>query len=151
MSSDASLLMRRAIQALAAALSVPCAVAFAVCGSPVNPDATDPSLRGQVIGTWYSENQNPQLGMVQRMYQTFLPTGVFEYKDQTCGNVPGVPCSQNYGHGVWNAARQNNGVIYIRIQFSDQRRTNECTGWAATFPDSNTMAMTTGGTARRVK
>ena len=139
----------RCIKLLPASLIAHLGPVLAVCGSPVNPDATDPALRQQIVGTWYSENQNPQLGMVQRQYQTFLPTGVFEYRDQTCGNVPGVPCSQNFGHGLWNAVKQGDGAIYIRIQFSDQRRTNECTGWAAMFPDPNTMA-SSGGSARRV-
>lgn len=122
----------------------------AACASPVNPDATAPDLRNQVSGTWYSENQ--QMGMTQRMYQTFSPNGLFEYRDQTCSNnMPGLPCSQNYGHGTWNAARQRDGSIYIRVQFSDQRRSNDCTGWVASFPDPQTMAMNNGGMARRVR
>lgn len=122
----------------------------AECQDPVNPDSTDPSVGNLVVGTWYSETPNPQLGMVQQMYQTFLPTGVFEYRDQTCGSIPGVPCSQNYGHGFWMAAIQSNG-IYIRVQFSDLNRTNECTGWLVNFPNPNMMVSPNGGTAYRVQ
>jgi hypothetical protein len=124
-------------------------VAMAACTSSVKPDATDPALRQIVAGTWYSVTQ--QMGMTQQMYQTFLPTGVFDYRDQTCGSTPGVPCSQNYGHGLWMATRQADGTIYIRIQFSDLKRQNECTGWAASFPDGNTMVFANGGGARRVQ
>ena len=134
-----------------AALVLPCGIASAICQSAVNPDATDPALRSMVVGTWYSETRAAQLGMTQRMYQTFLPTGVFDYRDQTCSGGPGSPCSQNAGHGVWNARRQADGSIYIRIQFNDLRRTNECTGWAATFPDRNTMLNANGGSARRTQ
>jgi hypothetical protein len=123
-------------------------LAIAACSNPVNPDGTDPQVRVQVVGTWYTENQ--QMGMTQQMYQTFLPTGVFEYRDQTC-SVPGMPCSQNYGHGVWSGVRQPDGLVYIRVQFSDMNRQNECTGWAASFPDQNTMAYSTGGGMRRVQ
>ena len=134
---------------LLTALAFTSTVAMAACASPVRPDATDPALRQIVAGTWYSVTQ--QMGMTQQMYQTFLPTGVFDYRDQTCGSVPGLPCSQNYGHGVWMAARQADGTIYIRIQFSDLKRQNECTGWAASFPDPNTMVFANGGGARRVQ
>lgn len=125
--------------------------AMAVCPSPVKPDATDPAVRQLVVGTWYSETRSAQSGMTQQMYQTFSPIGVFEYRDQTCGNMPGVPCSENYGHGVWMATRQPNGMIYIRVQFSDLKRQNECTGWGASFPDANTMLNVNGGGARRVQ
>ncbi len=141
----------RSFKAVLLALSVSNSVAFALCTSPVNPDATDPAIRGKVVGTWYSENPNPQLGMVQRLYQTFSANGLFEYRDQTCGNIQGVPCSQNSGHGSWNAQRQADGWIYVRVQFSDLHRTNECTGWAAMFPDPNTMVMSNNSRAKRVQ
>lgn len=124
-------------------------LAIAACPNPVNPDGTDPQVRAQIVGTWYGENHNQQ--MTQHIYQTFLPTGVFDYRDQTCGSVPGMPCSQNYGQGVWSGMRQSDGSIYIRVQFSDMNRQNECTGWAASFPDQNTMAYPTGGGMRRVQ
>lgn len=123
-------------------------VAMAACASPVKPDATDPALRQFVAGTWYSVTE--QMGMTHQMYQTFLPTGVFDYRDQTCGSIPGVACSQNYGHGFWMATRQADGTIYIQVQFSDLKRQNDCTGWAASFPDRNTMAYANGGGARRM-
>ncbi len=141
----------RTLKAVLLVLSLNCGVAFAACTSPVNPDATDPAIRGKVVGTWYSENQNPQLGMVQRMYQTFSTNGLFEYRDQTCGNTQGLPCSQNSGHGSWNAQRQADGWIYVRVQFSDLRRKDECTGWAAMFPDPNTMVMSNNSRAKRVQ
>lgn len=133
---------------LLTAVAVTSTVAVAACTNPVNPDATEPALRQLVAGTWYSVTQ--QMSMTQQMYQTFQPTGEFGYRDQTCGSVPGVACSQNYGHGVWMATRQADGTIYIRIQFSDLKRRNDCTGWAASFPDGNTMVYANGGGARRV-
>lgn len=142
---------RCASVAVFVALAAATTSAQAACANPVNPDATDPAVRALVVGTWYSENRAPQLAMTQRLHQTFLPTGVFDYRDQTCGNAPGSACSQNGGHGVWNARRQTDGSIYIRVQFSDLRRQNECTGWAATFPDRNTMAYPQGGGAKRVQ
>ncbi len=141
----------RAVTAALLAFGLNSSLAFAICGSPVNPDATDPAIRGKVTGTWYSENQNPQLGMVQRIYQTFSANGLFDYRDQTCGNIQGMPCSQNAGHGVWNAQRHADGSFYIRVQFSDLRRKDECTGWAATFPDPNTMLMSNNTRAKRVQ
>lgn len=126
-------------------------LAIAACPNPVNPNRTDPQVRAQIVGTWYGENHNRQMGLTQYIYQTFLPTGVFDYRDQTCGSVPGISCSQNYGHGVWSGRRQSDGSIYIRVQFSDMNRQNECTGWAVSFPDKNTMAYPTGGGMRRVK
>ena len=142
---------RSILSATLFALGFSSGLASAVCRSPVNPDATDPAIRSKVVGTWYSENSNPQLGMVQRLYQTFSPNGLFEYKDQTCGSVQGMPCSQNGGHGTWNAQQQADGSIYVRVQFSDLRRTDECTGWAAKFPDPNTMLLTNNQRALRVR
>jgi hypothetical protein len=122
-------------------------VAMAACAGPrVNPDATDPMLRQLVAGTWYGVNE--QMGMRQQLYATYLPTGVFEYRDQTCG---ATGCSENYGHGFWMATRQADGAIYIRIQFSDLKRTNECTGIAASFTDRDTMVFQNGGRAQRVQ
>ncbi len=123
--------------------------AHANCG--VNPDATSPELRRALAGTWYHETRAPQLGMIQRMHQTFLPTGVWEYQDETCGNVAGIPCSKNGGHGLWMATRQANGAISIRIRFSDLRRTNACGGSMVTMPNPNTMTSADGGVIRRVR
>lgn len=134
-----------------AALLTTAALAQARQGCGVNPDATSPELRRLISGTWYSENRAPQLGMVQRLQQTYLPTGVWEYQDETCGNVPGIPCSKNGGHGLWMATRQQDGSIYIRIQFSDIKRQNACSGSAVTFPNPGTMAGTNGQVARRIR
>lgn len=136
--------------ALLAAAPFTGSVAMAACASPVKPDATDPALRQFVAGTWFSVNE--QMGMRQQMYQTFLPTGVFEYHDQTCSlGMPGAPCSKNYGHGFWMATKQADGSIYIRIQVSDLTRQNDCTGWPASFPDRDSMVIAGGGAARRVQ
>jgi hypothetical protein len=145
MSAPRSIIPACVLTAIAALTTV----AMAACPNPVKPDATEQQLRELVSGTWYSENHG-QMGMTQRMYQTFSPIGNFEYRDQTCGNSPGLPCSQNYGHGVWMATRQPDGTIYIRVQFNDLKRQNECTGWGAYFPDPNTMGYVNGGGARRV-
>jgi hypothetical protein len=125
-------------------------VAMAACASPVKPDATDPALRQLIVGTWYNATQ--QQGMTQQIYQNFLITGVWDYRDETCSpGIPGGACRQNYGHGVWMATRQADGRIYIRVQFSDLTRQNDCTGWVASFPDNNTMVSANGAVHRRVR
>lgn len=123
--------------------------ARAACPNPVNPAVTTAALRAVVAGTWFSENHAPNLGMVQRMYQSFHSNGNFEYQDETCGRIGS--CSKNGGHGVWSAIRQHDGTIYVRIQFSDLRRTNECTGFRVRFPDQRTMSFDNGTAARRVR
>jgi hypothetical protein len=131
---------------LLAASSIGIPAALAQCQNPVNPNATDPNVRSQLVGTWYSETYNSQLGMKHQLYQRFLSTGVFEYQDRTCSNIS---CSQNYGHGYWAGTRQSNGV-YIRVQFSDLNRTNQCTGSAVRFINSTTM-VSGNTTYRRVR
>lgn len=139
--------MLRCLGALGAITAM---TAHANCG--VNPDATSPELRRMLAGTWYSETRAPQLGMVQRVQQTLLPTGVWEYQDETCGNMAGIAsCSKNGGHGLWMATRQPNGAISIRIQFSDLRRTNACTGSVVTMPNPQTMTAADGTVVRRVR
>jgi hypothetical protein len=129
---------------IANAIAIP--AAMAQCQNPVNPNATNPTIRNLLVGTWYGETYNAQLGMKQQMYQTFLSTGVFEYQDRTCSSIS---CSQNYGHGYWAGMRQSNG-FYIRVQFSDLNRTNQCTGWGVRFLNSTTM-VAGGTTYRRVR
>jgi len=132
------------------AIAVLTTAAMAACPNPVRPDATEPSIRQLLAGTWYSEGRGPN-GAVEHMYQSFSPIGNFEYHDETCGNAPGIPCTKGYGQGVWMGTRQPDGTIYIRVQFSDLRRQNECTGFGAFFPDPNTMRYVNGGAARRVQ
>jgi hypothetical protein len=91
----------------------------------------DVGLMGELAGTYYVEIPAPQLGMVSQQYRRYDANGLFEYQDQTCGNIPGVPCSQNYGHGQWTAYRQNDGSIFLMINWSDLSRTNACAGGAA--------------------
>jgi hypothetical protein len=135
------------LSTLLAVSTIAVPAAFSQCAYPVNPNTTDPVVARQIVGTWYSEIKNSQLGMVQQIYQTFLNTGVFEYQDRTCTSVS---CSQNYGHGYWAGRRQANS-IYLRVQFSDLNRTNQCTGVAVRFKNSNTMVSANGNVYHRVR
>ncbi|HVY51346.1 MAG TPA: hypothetical protein VHA07_07255 [Devosia sp.] len=101
-----------------------------------NPDASlnwqrtvqsaDAGVMQQMAGVYYGEQTAPQLGMIERVYRSYEPNGLWQYQDETCGSAPGVPCSQNQGAGQWAAYQQADGSIFVMIHFSDLSRYNNC-------------------------
>jgi len=114
------------------------------------PNNADPAILRLLVGTWYTENKAPQLNMVQKIYSTFEANGLFQYRDQTCGSVPGVPCSQNQGTGSFRAVN-NNDRIFVMTNFSDLNRWNQCVSDDVTFPDPTTMVGRSGAVSRKVQ
>jgi hypothetical protein len=88
----------------------------------------DGNLMSQMAGVYYGERPSPDGQYVNRQYRSYEANGLFQYQDQTCGNVQGVPCSQNQGTGEWRAAQQGDGTIYLMTRFSDLIRTSACGG-----------------------
>jgi hypothetical protein len=88
--------------------------------------------------------------MIQYLHQSFEPTGLYQYKDQTCGGITGA-CSSNFGNGSFRANRTGDGSIFFIVNFSDMSRLNQCVSAQVTFPNSTTMLNRAGGVARRVQ
>jgi hypothetical protein len=88
----------------------------------------DQQLMAQVAGTYYADVPSSDGQFVSHQYRSFEPNGLFQYQDQTCGNIPGIPCSQNQGTGEWRATTWSDGSIYIMARFSDLSRTSACAG-----------------------
>lgn len=88
----------------------------------------DGNLMAQMSGVYYGERASPDGQYVNRQYRSYEPNGLFQYQDQTCGNIQGIPCSENQGTGEWRAAQQGDGTIYVMTRFSDLIRTSACAG-----------------------
>lgn len=97
----------------------------------------DPGVMARMAGIYYGEIVSPQGDMVSRQYRRFSPDGLFDYQDQTCGNIAGIACSQNQGTGSWTAHQQPDGSIFVMVNFSDMVRTSQCF--------SDTVAIGNGG------
>jgi hypothetical protein len=119
------------------------AAMFQQCLTPqgqVNPQQTQTFMQlmrandmqgAQAIsGVWYTEIPAPQLNMVSYQYQSFQPTGNWEYRDKTCTAGTNF-CSENQGHGQFAAVRQNDGSLYVMVNFSDMQRNSTCIGYFA--------------------
>jgi hypothetical protein len=119
------------------------AAMFQQCLTPqgqVNPQQTQTFMQlmqandmqgAQMIsGVWYTEIPAPQLNMVSYQYQSFQPTGNWEYRDKTCTAGTNF-CSENQGHGQFAAVRQNDGSLYVMVNFSDLQRNSTCIGYFA--------------------
>jgi hypothetical protein len=87
--------------------------------------AADPNVMAQMAGTYYGEIPSPAGDAISRQYRRFSSNGLFDYQDQTCGTNGGV-CSQNQGTGSWVAHQQQDGTIFLMVNFSDMVRTAQC-------------------------
>ena len=104
-----------------------------------------------VAGLWYGEIQAPGLGMVERQYRSFEGNGLFQYKGQTCGNIAGVPCSENYGTGQWVAVwADTNGAVQVMMHFDDMTQSDRCGGFVARI-QGNLMLAADGSRWQRVQ
>lgn len=92
--------------------------------------ANDTQGAQMMSGVWYTEIPAPQLNMISYQYQSFYPTGNWEYRDKTCTSGTSF-CSENQGHGQFAAVRQNDGSLYVMINFSDMQRNSTCIGFFA--------------------
>lgn len=88
--------------------------------------SADPAVMRQMSGIYYGEQTAPDLGMINRVYRSYEANGLWQYQDETCGSVQGVPCSHNQGTGQWAAYQQADGSVFAMIHFSDLSRTNNC-------------------------
>lgn len=88
--------------------------------------AADQRAMAQLAGVYYGEQTAPQLGMIERVYRSYEANGLWQYQDQTCGSVAGLPCSQNQGTGQWAGYLQSDGSMFVMVHFSDLSRTNNC-------------------------
>ena len=88
----------------------------------------DGQLMAQMAGVYYGERPSPDGQYINRQYRSYEANGLFQYQDQTCGNIPGIPCSQNQGSGEWRAVNQGDGTTYVMTRFSDMIRTAACAG-----------------------
>ena len=86
------------------------------------------SLMGKMAGVYYGERPSPDGQYINYQYRSLEPDGLFQYQDQTCGNVAGIPCSQNQGTGEWRAVTRKDGTIYMMMRFSDLIVTSACAG-----------------------
>lgn len=96
----------------------------------------DGQLMGQIAGVYYGERPSPDGQYINRQYRSYEANGLFQYRDQTCGNIAGIPCSENQGTGEWRAVNQGNGATYLMIRFSDLIRTDACAGEQVRFGGS---------------
>lgn len=90
--------------------------------------AGDAQLMAQMAGVYYGEQPSPDGQYINYQYRSLEPDGLFQYQDRTCGNVAGIPCSQNQGTGEWRAATREDGTIYMMMRFSDLIVTSACAG-----------------------
>lgn len=88
----------------------------------------DPQLMAQISGVYYGERRSPDGHYMNYQYRSYEASGLFQYQDQTCGNIAGIPCSQNQGTGEWRAVAQQDGTIYVMARFSDLSVTSACAG-----------------------
>lgn len=88
----------------------------------------DPQLMANLAGVYYGERPSPDGQYVNYQYRSYEANGLFQYQDQTCGNIAGIPCSQNQGTGEWRAVTWQDGTIYIMFRFSDLTVTSACAG-----------------------
>ncbi len=110
----------------------------------------DGQLMGQLAGVYYAERPSPDGVYLNRVYRSFEPNGLFQYQDQTCGNIQGIACSQNQGTGEWRATTWSDGSIYMMMRFSDLVRTSACAGQRVQM-QGNIMYDEFGGTWQRVR
>jgi hypothetical protein len=112
--------------------------------------ADSQAMRG-MVGVWYGEISAPSLGMVDRQYRSFEANGLFQYKSQTCGNIAGIPCSENYGTGQWVAVfADNNGAVQVMMHFDDMTQSDRCGGFVARL-QGNLMLAGDGSRWQRVQ
>ncbi len=116
-------------------------VSAALSECQVNPNATNPAITRALAGYWYNESSVASLNMKSRTIYEYLPTGVWSYKQETCGTMSGyTTCSQAQGHGLWMATKQSNGIfITVKILGDTSGRKNICPGWTASFRNANTF------------
>lgn len=112
--------------------------------------ANDMQGAQQVAGVWYTEIPAPELNMITYQHQMFYPNGIWEYQNRVCTGGTNA-CGDYAGHGQFAAVRQNDGTLYVMVNFSDTQRTNTCTGSFARFPDPQTMETSAGARFKRVR
>jgi hypothetical protein len=91
----------------------------------------------QISGVYYGEQTAPELGMIERVYRSYEPNGLWQYQDETCSTGMNIPCSHNQGTGEWAAFTQADGTVFAMIHFSDLSRSNACF--------SQTLRLSNGG------
>lgn len=90
--------------------------------------SADSKLMAQMAGVYYGERPSPDGQYINYQYRSFEANGLFQYQDQTCGNIAGIPCSKNQGTGEWRAITQQDGTIYMMTRFSDLTLASACAG-----------------------
>jgi hypothetical protein len=111
--------------------------------------SNDPRAVQAMVGTWYSRAVSPQTGQAQDLYASFEPNGLYQYRDQTCGQ--GNLCSNNQGTGEFRAAFQADGSIFYMINFSDLSRDHQCTSDNVRFQGAGMMVGRNGNIMRKVQ
>jgi hypothetical protein len=113
--------------------------------------SADPSAMRPVAGVWELVQSHPQTGAVSRQHWTYEASGLVQYSDQICGSMPGLPCSQNGGHGLWVARTARDGVLRMWVNLSDLSRTDVCFSTTFRFQDRDTIVNAAGLVSRRVR
>jgi hypothetical protein len=110
----------------------------------------DPQAMAAMAGLWYGEIYAPSLGMVDHQYRSFEPNGLFQYQSQTCGNIQGIPCSENYGTGQWTARQQQDGSLAVMMHFDDLTQSDRCGSFQARL-QGNMMIASDGSQWQRTQ
>lgn len=113
--------------------------------------SADQAAMRPVVGVWVIVQSHPQTGAVSTQRWSCEASGLVQYQDQICGNIAGLPCSQNGGHGYWAARKQPDGSTLMWVNFSDLNRTDACVSSSFRFQDRNTIVNAWGGVSRRVQ
>lgn len=112
--------------------------------------SSDAKLMAQMAGVYYGERTSADGTYINRQYRSLEANGLFQYQDQTCGNIQGIACSQNQGTGEWRATTWTDGSLYLMLHFSDLIRTSACSGQRVRM-QGPTMYDEFGGIWQRVR
>lgn len=107
----------------------------------------DAAVMAGFTGVWYGEFTTPQMNSTTRIYYSFEPNGLFQYRSQSCW---GFGCSDGYGTGQWVGLRQDDGRIRVIYNWSDLERTSAC-GGATGILDGDTFRSDIGDVWKRVQ
>ena len=102
----------------------------------MNPQATDnwrvsvqtmdQQVMARMVGVYYADAWSQRGDQVSHQWYSFSPNGIFDYQSQTCGTDPNLPCTPSQGTGAWTAHGQQDGSIYVMVDFSDLVRSSQC-------------------------
>ena len=112
--------------------------------------SSDQQAIRQVAGVWYTETQAQGLNMVAHQWQSFQPNQIFDYKTTTCDGVTGG-CSDAFGTGMYAAQTMPDGSLFVTTNFSDNNRSNACSGGYVRFPNPNVMETSSGAVWQRAQ